>query len=81
YEWNRSVDLQAWAGRIQIGYAFAALPWSPTLTYSYQTFSGDNPSTRRNERFDPLYFEGSPSSWSTGSKSSMVFINSNVSAH
>lgn len=81
YEWNRSVDLQAWAARIQIGYTFADLPWSPTLTYSYQTFSGDNPLTRRNERFDPLYFEGTPSSWSTGSKSSMVFINSNVNAH
>lgn len=81
YEWNRAVNLQAWAGRVQIGYAFASLPWSPVLTYSYQTFSGDNPSTTKLERFDPLYFEGSPSAWSTGSKSSMVFINSNANAH
>ncbi|WP_439543874.1 alginate export family protein [Hyphomicrobium sp.] len=81
YEWNPSVDLQAWGGRIQIGYTFAHTPWKPTLTYSYQTFSGDDPSTPELERFDPLYFEGTPSSWSTGSKSSMVFINSNVNAH
>lgn len=81
YEWNNRIDLQAWAGRVQVGYTFRNLPWSPTLTYSYQTFSGDNPSTRQQERFDPLYYEGSPSSWATGSKSSMVFINSNVQAH
>lgn len=81
YEWNRAADLQAWGGRVQVGYTFASVPWSPVLTYSYQTFSGDNPSTSKLERFDPLYFEGTPSSWSTGSKSSMVFINSNVNAH
>ncbi len=81
YEWNRSIDLRAWGGRVQVGYSFASLPWAPVLTYSYQTFSGDNPATSRLERFDPLYFEGSPSAWSTGSKSSMVFINSNVNAH
>lgn len=81
YEWNRDIDLDAWAGRVQLGYTFADLPWSPALTYSYQTFSGDDPKTSKLERFDPLYYEGSPSAWATGSKSSMVFINSNVHAH
>jgi hypothetical protein len=28
-----------------------------------------------------MFFEGTPSSWATGSKSSMTFINSNVIAH
>ncbi|WP_343117455.1 alginate export family protein [Ostreiculturibacter nitratireducens] len=81
YEWNDDIDLQAWAGRVQAAYTFTDLPWSPTLTYSYQTFSGDDPNTPELERFDPLYYEGSPSAWATGSKSSMVFINSNVQAH
>ncbi len=81
YEWNDRIDMQAWAGRVQVGYAFADLAWAPTLTYSFQTFSGDNPNTSRLERFDPLYYEGSPGAWATGSKSSMVFINSNVQAH
>ncbi len=81
YEWNERVDLKAWAARVQATYAFSDLPWSPTLTYSYQTFSGDDPNTAANERFDPLYYEGSPSAWATGSKSSMVFINSNVASH
>jgi hypothetical protein len=81
YQWNDRLDMSAWAGRIQAGYVFATAPWRPSLTYSYQTFSGDDPDTPRLERFDPLFYEGSPSAWSTGSKSSMVFINSNVNAH
>lgn len=81
YEWNDSVNLNAWAGRLQASYTFSDLPWSPSLTYSYQTFSGDDPNTTKLERFDPLFYEGSPSAWATGSKSSMVFINSNVNAH
>jgi len=81
YEWNDRIDLEAWAGRLQAGYKFAGYAWAPQLTYAYQTFSGDDPDTPRLERFDPLFYEGSPSAWSTGSKSSMVFINSTVRAH
>ena len=81
YEWNRRVDLEAWGGRVQVDYAFSGLPWPTVLTYSFQTFSGDDPKTSRLERFDPLYYEGSPGAWATGSKSSLVFINSNIRAH
>jgi len=80
-ERNERIDLEAWAGRVQVGYTFARHPWRPSISYVYQTFSGDDPDTTRLERFDPLYYEGNPSAWSTGSKSSMVFINSNVNAH
>ena len=80
-QWNPRIDLRAYAGRIQVGYRFTELPWSPVLTYGYQTFSGDDPSTTRQERFDPLYYDGSPSAWATGSKSAMLFINSNVQSH
>jgi hypothetical protein len=45
FQWNDSVDLDAWAGRVQAGYTFADAPWTPVLTYSYQTFSGDDPNT------------------------------------
>lgn len=81
YQWNPDIDLNAWAGRVQIGYVFEEMSWSPTIAYSYQTFSGDDPSTSAMERFDPLYYEGNPSSWSTGTKSSMMFLNTNVNAH
>lgn len=56
------------------------MAWSPVLTLGYQTFSGDDPDTTALERFDPLYYEGSPSAWATGSKSASTFINSNVNA-
>lgn len=81
YQWNDGLDLSSWAGRVQVGYTFANLGWKPSITYSYQTFSGDDPDTPELERFDPLFYEGSPTAWVTGSKSSSVFINSNVAAH
>lgn len=80
-QWNDRVKLNAWAGRAEIGYAFTEWPWRPTISYAYQTFSGDDPSTRRLERFDPLFYDGSPPGWATGSNGSFVFINSNVNAH
>ncbi|KUF10806.1 alginate export family protein [Pseudoponticoccus marisrubri] len=77
---NDRIDLRAWAGRVTAGYTFAGLPWRPNVTLGYQTFSGDDPDTTTLERFDPLYYQGSPSAWATGSKSASTFINSNVNA-
>lgn len=81
YQWNGRIDLDAWAGRIQLGHVWNGKPWRPEIFYTYQTFSGDDPDTSGLERFDPLNYEGSPSSWATGSKSALVFINSNVQSH
>ena len=81
YEWNGRIDLDAWGGRVKIGHAWNDKPWRPDLSYSYQTFSGDDPDTPELERFDPLHYEGSPASWATGSKAALVFINSNVQSH
>jgi hypothetical protein len=78
YEWNNRVDMSAWAGRAQLGYRFTETTWTPTLTGTVKVFSGDDPTTPKLERFDPLYYEGSPGAWASGSKSSMVFINSNL---
>jgi hypothetical protein len=80
FERNDRINMRAWAGRAQVGYTFAEHRWKPTFTIGYQTFSGDDPDTDRLDRFDPLYYEGNPSAWSTGTKSSMIFINSNVNA-
>ncbi|WP_245584750.1 alginate export family protein [Salipiger mucosus] len=80
YQWSDQIDLEAWAGRVTAGYTFADVAWSPSLTLGYQTFSGDDPDTATLERFDPLYYQGSPSAWATGSKSASTFINSNVNA-
>ncbi|MEL7091599.1 MAG: alginate export family protein [Pseudomonadota bacterium] len=80
YQWNDRIDMEAWAGRITAAYTFTSARWTPSVTLGYQTFSGDDPNTTRLERFDPLYYEGSPSAWATGSKSASTFINSNVNA-
>jgi hypothetical protein len=81
YQRNSGVDLEAWAGRATASHTFDSVPWSPTLTFGYQTFSGDDPDTAKLERFDPLYYQGSPSAWATGSKSASTFLNSNVKAY
>jgi len=81
YEWNNRIDMSAWGGRAQIGYNFVNTRWTPSLSYNFKLFTGDNPETAKLERFDPLYYEGSPGAWASGSKSSMVFINSNLRAN
>ena len=80
-ERHQDIALEAWAGRFELGWLFADHPWRPNILYGFQTFSGDDPSTPELERFDPLYYEGSPGAWGTGSKASMVLINTNVHAH
>ena len=81
YQWNDRINMEAIGGRAQVAYTFGQAMWTPRLMYTFQSFSGDDPATGGQERFDPLFFEGSPSSWATGSKSAMTFINSNVVAH
>lgn len=80
-QWNDRVDMRAWGARVEIGHAFTNLPFAPRLSYAWQTFSGDDPATKRLERFDPLFYDGSPGGWATGTNGSFVFINSNVNAH
>ncbi|MES2052348.1 MAG: alginate export family protein [Pseudomonadota bacterium] len=80
-ERNPRIDMRAWGGKAEFGYNFTALPGKPKISYSFQTLSGDDPTTSRLERFDPLFYEGSPGAWATGSKASMVFINTNVRTH
>ncbi|MDP2357309.1 MAG: alginate export family protein [Beijerinckiaceae bacterium] len=78
---NDRINMSAWAARVEMGNLFADVPWAPIVSWSYQTFSGDNPNTRTLERFDPLFYDGSPAGWVSGSNGSLVFINSNVNAH
>lgn len=80
-ERNGRIRLKASAGRIEIGNTFVKSRWMPTLTYSYQSFSGDDPATPELERFDPMFYDGAQSGWASGTNGSFVFINSNVRAH
>jgi hypothetical protein len=78
---NGRIDLKASAGRIEIGNTFVKSRWMPTLSYSFQSFSGDDPDTPELERFDPMFYDGAQTGWATGTNGSFVFINSNVRAH
>lgn len=81
WEDNDVQNMKAWAGRVQASYSFPDMPFQPRLGYSYQTFSGDDPDTAQLERFDPLFYSGTPSAWASGGNASLVFLNTNVSAH
>jgi hypothetical protein len=79
-ERNDRIDLDAEAWRIEAGTGWPDAPWRPRLVFGLQSFSGDDPSTERLERFDPLFYEGAPGAWGSGTKASMVYINTNVRA-
>jgi hypothetical protein len=85
YEWKSDVvgssDLEASAIYGEAGYRFASLPMSPTLSYSFASFSGDDPDTDTYERFDPLYYGNGLDNWWFGANGSYAFLNSNVSFH
>lgn len=79
-EWNTREPMRAWGWRTEGGFSLPDVAWTPKFTLGYQSFSGDDPSTARNERFDPLFFEGTPGAWASGSKATWVFVNANVNA-
>ncbi|WP_333806954.1 hypothetical protein [Phenylobacterium sp.] len=78
---NDRINMRASGGRFEIGNAFNSAPMTPTLSYSYQVFSGDNPNTAKLERFDPLFYDGGQNGWASGTNGAFVFINSNIRAH
>ena len=81
HQWNDRIQMAADAYNAEIAYAFAQLPMTPRLVYAFRSFSGDDPHTTRFEKFDPLFYEGAPPLWATGSNGSFSFLNSNVLAH
>ncbi len=76
------INQRARGGGLEFGYRWASARFSPRLSYSPRCFSGDDPDTDgKLERFDPLFFDGGPATWSSGSNSSFAFYNSNVISH
>lgn len=81
HQWNDRIGMTAGAYSAETGYQFSQAPLTPRLVYAFRYFSGDDPATTRFEKFDPLFYEGSPPLWATGSNGSFSFLNSNVLAH
>lgn len=66
-----------WGG--EVGYLLAGLPLRPRISWSPRFFSGDDPGTpTRLERFDPLFYDSSPATWSSGGNGSLAFYNTNL---
>lgn len=53
---GEAVDIDANGYYLEAGYTLADLPWSPTLSYKYAFFSGDDSSDSKNQAFDPLFY-------------------------
>lgn len=55
YEDNGN-DLSASAWYLSMGYGWDKVSWTPTLTYRYAHFEGDNPNSSKSQDFDPLFY-------------------------
>jgi hypothetical protein len=76
------IDMRAFGWTAEAGYAFAnMLPWSPTLSYRYAAFSGDDPATKRFERWDPLLSGDNGERWVQGINHFKIFQDSNLITH
>ncbi|MGL5116384.1 MAG: alginate export family protein [Beijerinckiaceae bacterium] len=76
------IDMRAFGWTTEVGYTFAdTLPWSPTISYRYASFSGDKPWTKRFERWDPLLSGENGERWVQGINHFKIFQNSNLSTH
>jgi len=84
YAAERNGDtLHADAWTASAAYSFSHVSWKPKLTYRYAWFEGDNPSTTRNENFDPLYLGFYDwGTWWQGEIAGEYFLsNSNLRSH
>ncbi|GIU67094.1 alginate export family protein [Candidatus Phycosocius spiralis] len=81
-ERNDHYDMRAYAWTAEMGYSFAnSMTWTPTISYRYAAFSGDDPSTQRFERFDPLLSGDNGERWVQGINHYKIFQNSNLLTH
>lgn len=78
---NDNFDMYATALAGEIGYQFQDMPWTPLVSYRYAQFSGDDPSTARFERWDPILSGGNGEQWVQGINHFKVFQDSNLVTH
>lgn len=81
YQRNPHFSMSAWAGYAEVGWNFARSYGSPTVSYRFAYFSGDNPDTRSYNRWDALYTGGNGEQWVQGSNMYKMIQNSNEITH
>lgn len=76
-----ALDSNAWT--LQGAYAVKNMTWTPTFTYRYAFFQGDDPATTANENFDPLFLGFYDwGTWWQGEIAGEYFLsNSNLKSH
>jgi hypothetical protein len=77
---NDDYDMSAYAYYGTVGYISKSLPWSPSLSYRYASFSGDDPDTEELERFDSMMSTGL-GRWLQGISLGKVYRNANLNTH
>jgi Alginate export len=80
HQFHGDYPLSAWAWYGTAGYIARDLPWTPSISYRYSHFSGDDPATRRLERYDPLLNTGL-GIWLQGISFGKITSNSNLETH
>jgi hypothetical protein len=75
------LDSHAWT--LQAGYQLTAFRWTPTVSYRYASFQGDNPATPTSEAWDPLLTGFHDwGTWWQGEIAGEYFVtNSNLLSH
>jgi hypothetical protein len=73
-------DMSALAYYATVGYIRKSLPWRPSLSYRFASFSGDDPDTETYERFDPLMSTGL-GNWLQGLSFGKLYRNANLNTH
>lgn len=81
YQTNKHFLMRAYAWYLHLGWNFARHYGNPALSYRFAYFSGDKPSTRAYERWDPLYTGGNGEQWVQGSNMYKIVQNSNEMTH
>jgi hypothetical protein len=80
YQTNDAYDMSAHAYYGTIGHIWKSARWSPSLSYRFASFSGDDPDTDRFERFDSLMSTGL-GNWLQGVSFGKVYRNGNLNTH
>ncbi len=79
-QWHSDYSMRAEAGYATLGVIARNWPWSPSISYRYASFSGDDPATTQLERFDPL-FSGGLGEWLQGISINKALNQANRETH
>lgn len=78
---NGRFAMRATGAAAELGYRFSQAVWRPEVSYRLARFSGDDGSTARFERWDPLLSGGNGEQWVQGINHFKIFQNSNLISH